>query len=321
MTGERKVLIFDALNVFIRAYAAYPQMNVNGEQMGGLIGTLKTIRRLVAEVQPSRAYVCWETGGSTKRRALFSDYKKHRKPGRLNRFYDDDIPESDENRKFQQACLVNALKHVPVCQVYVPDCEGDDVVAYLCKGPFNDREKVIVSSDHDMWQLIDDKTIVYNLHKKVYLTADNVYELHKISSRNFAVAKALAGDNSDNIPGVKGVGLKSAAKYFPMLGTDSDVLLEDVFNYAASHRGHLKVYDNVLEAKDDVIRNYRLVYLSNTTLSSEQARRVNAFVERDVPKTNKLGLMRDLIKNGINDFDIDGFFYAFNCIDVNTKSE
>jgi 5'-3' exonuclease len=177
------------------------------------------------------------------------------------------------------------------------------------------QKKIIASSDHDFWQLIDSNTTVYNLHKKVYVTADNVFEQHRITPRNFAVAKALCGDNSDNIPGIKGMGFKTAVKLFPMLGSDTDVLLEDVFNYAQSMKGKQKAYDRVLEGKEDVKRNWKLVYLSDTTLSSEQAKKVEAQMERFEPKVNKIGLMRDLIKNGINDFDIDGFVYSFNCIE------
>ena len=133
LVSDRVVLIIDGMNAFLRAHAAFPTMNSNGESMGGCIGFLKMMRRIVSELQPKAVYVAWEGGGSQRRRKLYAGYKMNRKPERLNRFYEDDIPDTDENRKHQLVTLLGMLKCVPVCQLYVSDCEGDDVIAYLCQ--------------------------------------------------------------------------------------------------------------------------------------------------------------------------------------------
>lgn len=290
-------------------------MSKNGYQMGGTIGFLKTLQRLMFELQPSSVYVVWESGGSMRRRALYKEYKTNRRPSKLNRFYEDDIPDTDENRMHQVTVLLGMLKCSPVCQVYVPDCEADDVIAYLCRSTFKNDEKIIASSDKDFYQLLDEKTRAYSFHKKAYVTPADVLETFRVTSKNFALAKALCGDPSDNIPGVKGFGFKTIAKRFPVLGSDEDVILEDVFNYCRTHVDESSMYQRVLDAADDVKRNWQLVYLGTSSLSAHQVVKVNSIVSTFEPKANKMGLLRLLIKEGISDFDVDAYLYAFVGID------
>jgi 5'-3' exonuclease len=312
---ERPILIFDAMNLFIRSYSAYPTMSSHGYQMGGCIGFLKTLRRLVNEIGPKMVYIAWEGGGSQKRRALYSEYKMNRRPEKLNRFYEDDIPDSDENKQHQIVALLGMLKHVPVCQLYTSDCEGDDVIAYLVRARFNDKNKIIVSSDKDMYQLLDDKTKIYNLHKKTYVTMQDVTEEFRIQPKNFALAKALCGDTTDNIAGVKGLGFKTVAKVLPFLSLEDDIILEDVFKYCDSHSDESIYMRRILENKDDVKRNWRLVYLDGGMLSANQASKIDSLIDTFEPQSNRMGLIKSLIKEGINDFDVADFLMTFNCIE------
>ena len=312
---QRPVLIVDGLNSFIRSYAAYPTMSSHGYQMGGCIGFLKTLRKLVNEISPRAVYIAWEGGGSQKRRALYSEYKMNRKTEKLNRFYEDDIPDSEENKKHQLIALLAMLKCVPVCQLYVSDCEGDDVIAYLSRGPFRNVSKVIASSDKDMYQLLDENTRIYSLHKKTYVLTSNVVEDFRIQPKNFAIAKALCGDPTDNIPGVKGLGFKTVAKNLPFLSLDGDVLLEDVFKYCHSHEEDSVIYRRIIESQTEIQRNWKLVYLDGSMLSGHQSSKVDNLVNTFVPRIDRIGLIRNLVREGINDFDVEDFFYAFNCIE------
>jgi len=309
------LLLVDSLNVFIRSWAAYPTMSSHGYQMGGTIGYLKTLSRLVSDYSPSAVYIAWESGGSTRRRALFKEYKLGRKTEKLNRFYGNDLPESEENRRHQLIVLMNILKHVPVCQLYVNDCEGDDLIAYLCRVLFSDTEKIIVSSDKDMYQLLDKHTRVYNLHKKTFITDEDVLKTYKISAQNFAIAKALCGDIGDNVPGVKGLGFKKTAKYFPQLALATPMLLDDVLNYCKLHKNEAVAYRKVAEQEHDVQRNWKLVYLDGLMLSAAQATKIDHAIKSVKLKSNKIEFMRTLVAEGINDFNIENFFYAFNCVE------
>ena len=306
------VIIIDESNIFLRCYAAYPQMSpLNGHQIGGCIGFLKTLGKIAREQQPSRIYVCWEGGGSARRRALLPDYKQFRKPEKLNRFYGDDIPETDENRQYQILLLLKMLRCAPVCNLYVNDAEGDDLIAYLCKGPLRSQKKIIMSDDKDLYQLFDDDTWSYSCHNKRCITKDDVFERFRITANNIAVAKALCGDQGDNVPGVRGLGFKTCAKRFPMLGLEQDVLLQDVIDYAYAHRTEAKVYQAVVDDEAIVRRNHRLVYLDGSMVPVTQRSVVDAKVSDHAPSADRLGLIKLLSDEGVGDFDVFSFFESF----------
>jgi DNA polymerase-1 len=307
--SDRKILIVDVANLFIRNYCAHPAMDGNGQQIGGVVGFLKTLARLCDQIKPKAVYCCWESGGSVKRRAIFKDYKLNRKPEKMNRFYEDDLPDSDENKQYQMITLLKLLRHTPVCQLHVSDCEGDDVIAYLCRGQFKDENKVIVSSDRDMYQFLDDKTIIYNLHKKIFLTKEDILKEYRITAKNFALAKSICGDVSDNVPGVKGVGFKTLIKHLPFIGLEQDIILSEVFDYCAAHENESKVLKKILQEKEDIKRNWRLIYLDDHTLSNEQAKKVDYIIEKFEPKQERMEFMKLLARKSI-DFDASWFFYS-----------
>ena len=303
------------MNLFVRSYCAYPTMSSHGYQMGGCIGFLKTLRRIVYEVQPSAVFVCWEGGGSTRRRKLLPEYKLNRAPGKLNRFYEDDIPDSEENRKHQTLSLLAFLKNVPVCQLYAADCEGDDLVAYLCCGPMRNVDKVIVSSDKDLFQLLDDRCKLYSLHKKTFVTKETVMEEFRVQAQHFALAKALCGDPGDNVPGVKGIGFKTVSKLFPMLGLVDPVILQDVFDYSHTHVDESKYFQRILDCSEDVKRNWKLVYLDGSMVPANQQAANQQRIKDFVPRANRVGFVKLLVKEGIGDFDDQDFFSTFHCIE------
>jgi 5'-3' exonuclease len=260
-------------------------------------------------------FIAWEGGGSTRRRKIYPEYKLGRRPERLNRFYGSDIPESDENRQHQLLTLIGMLQQLPVCQLYTSDCEGDDVIAFLCRSIFSDKEKVIVSADKDMYQLLDMNTKIYSPHRKRFITSDDVFDEHRVRANNFALIKSICGDVSDNIPGVKGIGIKTATTKFPMLGNDSDVLLQDVIDFAASHIEESVTYKRIFESSDTVKRNYQLIHLDGSMLSHEQMKKIRHVIEIFKPRINKMSLIKTLMKEGINDFDVDSLVYDLHCID------
>ena len=95
-------LLVDGLNLFTRHYVAHPAMSGNGEQVGGVVGFINNLTRLVDRCNPSNVIVFWEGGGSKRKRDLYSDYKASRRPQKLNRYYDPDlIPDSVKNRSYQ----------------------------------------------------------------------------------------------------------------------------------------------------------------------------------------------------------------------------
>lgn len=288
-------------------------MTSNGEQCGGIIGFMKTLRRLVYEQSPALVVIAWEGGGSTKRRAIYSEYKANRKPARLNRFYEDDIPDTEDNKVWQMAQLAKFLKRFPVCQVYVDDCEGDDVIAHLTRVQFRDRKKIIVSNDRDFYQLLDDKTSIYSPQsKRIHTQEDVKKEFFGIQSQNFALAKALCGDKSDNVPGVKGLGFKTLVSRIPLFISDAELTIDEVVAYCNVRREEAKVMKNVVESEDLIRMNWRLVYLGGSTLTNTQASKVDTILAEHTPRMDMLSFMRDLVEVGVrtieNPHDFCGAF-------------
>lgn len=286
-------------------------MSSHGYQVGGIVGFLKTLHKVINDTHPKAIYVAWESGGSSRRRSLFSEYKANRKPEKLNRFYEDDIPDTEENKSQQIRTLAKLLKLLPVCQVYVPNCEGDDVIAFLAKRKFAAAKKLIVSSDKDFYQLLDDSIEIYNLHKKIIIKKEDVLKEYKITPQNFALAKAFCGDVSDNIPGIAGVGFKTLVKRIPLFGSERDILIDEVIDYCTVNQKKSGVYSRVLESIDLIKRNWQLVYLDSTMISASQISKIEFIVDNYKPSANKVEFMKLLIEEGITTFDVESLFYAF----------
>lgn len=309
---QQPILLIDSLNVFTRHYTANPTMASTGEHMGGLVGFLYTLKALVERTNCKQVIVVWEGGGSLRRRQLFKEYKAHRKAQRLNRFYGDDMPNTVENRDDQVRSIVRCLKHVPVCQVYVSDCEADDIIGYYCKTRFKNENTIIVSSDKDYYQLLDDTTRIFRPGKKIFVSRDDVVREFGVSPRNFPLAKALCGDSSDNIPGVKGVGFKTVAKRFPALASDDEFDLEMLMTecQTRSASSKVKVFQSILDSRDLVVRNLKLVELDGSMLAPDQMRKADYVVDTFEPVKNKIDLIRELVGLGLGEFNADSFFYT-----------
>ena len=308
---KNTVLVLDCMNIFIRCYAANPKMSSHGYHVGGIVGFLKTLRGVCNKFSPTSIVAVWEGGGSSRRRSIYPDYKKGKKPKRMNRFYEDDIPDTDKNKNHQIATLISLLKKLPICQVYVGDCECDDVIGYLCKYTLRDENKVIVSSDQDYYQLLNDKTKIYRLGKKETVESQDILDLTGVSCENYCLAKCLVGDSSDNIEGIKGAGFKSVAKRFPFLTSDKEATISEVFDAASANVDKkIKLYKEVVDNFDIIKRNWGLIYLDTTNLSASQMNQINHIVDTFEPSRNKIALMRELIKIGVQSLDLEAILLS-----------
>jgi len=312
---EKPVLIIDGLNLFTRHFVVNPTMSQNGHHLGGFVGFLKGIRLLSERCNPEQIVVVWEGGGSSRRRAIFSDYKQGRRPQKLNRYYDD-IPDTIGNRNRQVALLVEALKHVPVRQMYVTECEADDAIAYMTRYHYRDKKCVIVSSDKDLYQLIDERVTQWSPGQKAYITEAKVKQKFGVSVSNFVTARAFIGDPSDGIKGVPHTGFKSLAKRFPELNEDDHVSVSEVASLARSlsESKKLKILDSIVENEDVARMNWKLMYLDIKNLSGQQIEKIKFALDSFEPRRNKIALMRMLSREGVNNFDVDSYFIAIkNC--------
>ena len=302
------IIIVDGLNYFTRHFVVNPTMSRQGHQIGGFVGFLKGLKLLNDRLNSRRVIVIWEGGGSPRRRAIFPEYKSGRRPQRLNRYYED-IPDTYENRDYQLKLTIESLRHAPVQQIYVSDCEADDVIGYMCRHLFPGDEIVVVSSDKDLYQLIDHKVVQWSPGQKKLITPDEVREKFGVWPTNMCLIRSFVGDSSDGIPGIDGAGFKTMTKRFPLLQEKQSLLIQDVIDEASRHTGtKVQLYKNIIEHQAIVRRNWKLMHLDIANLSGDQIKKINDSVSSYSPKKNKLEMMRLLIREGVQDFDVDSFF-------------
>jgi len=313
---NRPILIVDGLNCFFRHFVANPSLSENGDPIGGIVGFLKGLQLLLERYNPSRVIVAWEGGGSPRRRSIDSNYKMGRRPEKLNRFYSEDIPDTVSNRNEQLSKLVKILRHTPVLQFYVSDCEADDIIARLVNVNFSDEDCMIVSTDKDLYQLITDRVKQWSPGQKAELNVDMVLDKFGIHPNNFCVARCFIGDGSDGLKGVPGAGFKAMAKRFPELKTSSFVSVEDILTLCRDRREQkrLKLYDSIISEEEVVKRNWKLMYLGNGNLSASHIKKIDDIVATRSPKRDKLGFMRCLIQLCIKNFDTDKLFMTFRAL-------
>lgn len=295
---KETILLIDGLSVFTRNYLGNPLMSTEGELMGGAVGTASLVSRISRQLKPKNIYMVWESGGSKKRRAIYPEYKANRKPKKMNRFYGKDIPDSPENEMQQKIVAVKLLKTVPVCQIYVPNCEADDVIGYLCRNRFKNNKKIIVSSDKDYYQLLDSNTWIYSPGKKIFIYEEDVKKEFDITAKNFCVAKAFCGDSSDNIKGIDRVGFKNLPKKFPILGSDHETSVEELLTLneqkmvTDKKAAKLKIHQRIKSNSDIVRRNWKLMYLDTAMLSIQQINKINKIIDSYKPKKSKFRLIK-----------------------------
>tara|TARA_Y100000310_G_scaffold318118_1_gene371801 strand:+ start:6784 stop:7740 length:957 start_codon:yes stop_codon:yes gene_type:complete len=313
----KKILIVDAMNTFIRNYVMDPSIGADGFPIGGCRGFLKTLQKLTREINPEKIYVVWDGGGgSTKRRTLLKQYKEGRKPLKLNRAYDGLTPLEESQNKYDQIKkTIDYLNQTPVVQFMVEDVEADDVIAYICGLPyFAEKIKVIVSADKDFIQLCNKTTVLYRPTQKEVLNEARVVEQYNIHPNNFALARAIDGDKSDNIEGVRGVGMKTIVKSFPELFHEKVVTLDDLFMLCKKRLEQSKAYHSILLDKKKVELNYSLMQLYSPTLSYLSSKMVKETVENFQPFFKHTEFMKMLTRDGLTDYDWETMFQKFRSI-------
>lgn len=314
---DRPIIIIDGLNLFVRHYIANPSTSMNGESTGGIVGFLHGVAFLCEKFTPGGVIIIWEAGGSKRKRDKFKGYKSGRRPQKLNRYYESDIPNTVQNRNSQVETIVKILDNMPVLQIYGEDCEADDVIGYICKYSLRKNRKVIVSSDKDYYQLLDKETIIYSPTWKKFVSFRQVSEKFKISSENFCLAKSICGDTSDCIDGVKGAGFKTLAKRFPTLGQKGSMSIDDIIsesNDKILQGSKIKLYQSIIEEERKIRRNWSLVRLDTNNLSHTIIEKIKYSFDTFSQYSNKMEAIKIIRKEGIDNLNIDRIFISMNSL-------
>jgi DNA polymerase-1 len=189
------------------------------------------------------------------------------------------------------------LETLPVTIISVDNIEADDAMAYIAKQLLPESNHVIMSTDKDFLQLVNDKISVWSPTKKKLYKPDNLKEEYEISANNFLTYRLLEGDKSDNIPGVMGVGLKTAIKRFPqLLDENVDVSIGDLLKTASDNKG-IKIYDNVTNSEDKLRLNYKLMQLDEVDISGQVKLKINNIVNGKITETAKMNFQKMYIQD------------------------
>ena len=324
MNSSKRVLIIDQLNLFFRNYIVNPSLSTDGAPIGGLRGCIQSIQKLVRESKPDMIVICWDgEGGSVKRKLIKKDYKAGRKPIRLNRAIRNmSSQEEMENKVWQQSRLIEYYNQIPVVQFMFKGTEADDIIAYVAKHKLlEDYDKIILSSDKDFFQLLDDKTVLYRPVQKEVLNKNSILEKFGIHPTNFAMARAMVGDKSDNIDGIQGVGLKTVSRRFPFLKEEKNKTFSDILDHCKNELSdkEVKAYRNVLENEDLLRENYQMMHLYAPILTIDAKRLVNDTLQDPDQSFNKTELIKMMVKDGFGEINFIDLFRHLNKISLDNR--
>ena len=284
------ILVIDAMNMLIRSFSLLKAMNPSGAHIGGLVGFLRSLGYVTRIFDPTRVVVVWDgKGGSGNRKNIDPNYKAQRATARITHWglYD--------TREEEQESLVNQLLRVqdyldclPMQQIMMEKLEADDIIAYMAKEAGNSGKKVtIVSSDKDFLQLVNHNIEVYAPVKKTTFTKDNIVDEIKVLPENYNIVKALLGDNSDNLPGIKGLGIKTVLSEWKSFTWDSLASLQNVWDHCETqlevNKKPKKIFAKILHEWDRVEKNYELMNLHNSVLDLKEKDHILDIIKSEIP--------------------------------------
>lgn len=211
--AQNKILLLDSNSLMHRAYHALPNLKSSkGLYTGAIYGFLSILLKIIKEQNPTHIAAAFDLHGPTFRHEMYKEYKATRKP-------------MDEELRQQVEPLKELITAMGIKIVSLQGYEGDDILGTLSKR-FDD-ECIIVTGDRDSFQLVSPTTKVFWTKKGV--SDIEVYDVQRLLQDGFTVEqfidyKALRGDTSDNVPGIPGVGEKTAKQLLDKYGSLESIL-------------------------------------------------------------------------------------------------
>ncbi len=297
----KKVLLIDLMNMFVRNFSAMRLTNDDGEHVGGAFGTLNSLQSQIKKHNPDIVSVVWEgKGSSERRRKKLKEYKEGRKFRGLNRYFE--YSQEDESVSFarQLQLVKECLDVLPVYQPAVQYLEADDQIAYSCRTFFKDDARIIISvktKENPKGELID---------------LDWMMQKEDVFPPNYALLKAIVGDKSDNIGGVKGVGEPTAKTDFPLLNNMEEAGVDDILEYAGKQKN--KKYEKYIDNAELMRRNYEIVQLLNIDVNMQSIQALERSYENKELKFNSYQLRLKLLGENISPSNIDNWVSTFMSI-------
>ena len=293
------ILVIDAMNMLIRSFSLLKAMSPTGHHIGGLVGFLRSLGYVTRIFDPTRVIVVWDgKGGSANRKNIDPNYKANRATSRITHWglYDTKAEET-EALIGQLFRTKDYLECLPLQQIMMEKLEADDIIAYLAQQADKNNKKItIISSDKDFLQMVNKNIEVYAPVKKKTFTADNIEDELKVIPENYNIVKALLGDNSDGLKGVKGLGIKTIVSQFPDLVTKPNMTLDYVFEVCENNLEGKKIFSKIVHDWDKVETNYKLMNLHESVLDDNEKSTILNIVKEDIPDL-QAGAFLHLLEN------------------------
>ena len=230
---DQKMFLIDAHALCYRSFYAIKSLSTSyGQMTNAVYGFISILKKILRQYEPTHMAICFDAGKKTLRQEKFAEYKIHRAA-----MPDDLIPQIQIIKEVIQAYRLPKFE--------LEGFEADDLIATLAKqGERTGVEVIIVSDDKDMAQLISKRIKVFNTRKEIILGPHEAREFFGIDPQKIPDFIGLAGDQTDNIPGVLGIGELTAKKLLNEFGS-----LENVFDHIDEIKS-AKIKSQLLEQKD-----------------------------------------------------------------------
>lgn len=215
--SEKKLIVIDGYSFLFRAYHSMPALSRPGDSIpvGAVYGFTSMIMKVLSDMNPTHIVIVFDSGKKTIRHKIYPDYKANRPPPP-----DDLIPQFSLVREAAKALNVDILER--------EEYEADDIIATLAEISKSKKEEVlIVSSDKDLMQLVNGHIKMYDAIRSKIIGEKEVEEKYGVAPNKIRDLLAMMGDTSDNIPGVPGIGPKTAAELLNRFG-DIDKVFENL---------------------------------------------------------------------------------------------
>ncbi len=254
--GRKKLMLVDGYSLAFRAFYALPEdlQTTDGTYTNAVYGFTAMLIKLLQEKKPDYIACCLDSGRSSERTEAYAEYKSTRS-------------ETPDNFSSQVPLIVEVLNKLEIPIFAIEGEEADDIIAYLAKGaPKEGVDVLIVTGDRDFFQIVDDHIhVMYNrrgITDIVEMDPKAVEERYGVPPTKYVDLKALEGDPSDNLPGVPGVGTKTAAKLVQKYGS-----AEEAVAHASEQTP--KLAENLAAHGDQVAINKKLTTLQEVPLEVE----------------------------------------------------
>lgn len=244
--SKNSLIIIDGYGFVFRAYHVQPPLlSPDGTPVGALYGFTSMLLKLINDFKPEKAVVVLDSGAKNFRHEIYKEYKANRPP-------------APDDLVIQLKLIREAAESLNFPVLEKPGFEADDIIATLaCIATDNKKDAIIVSSDKDLMQLINSHVRMYDPVKARFMEIEDVEKKFCVGPDKVRDVQALMGDKSDNIPGVAGIGPKTAAQLINQFN-DLEGIYESIDQIKSANQRQ-----KLLDSKADAFMSYQLVGLDN----------------------------------------------------------